>query len=56
LGGGDLAELRKTFGGTSDVFPLPESRNPGPGLLIKPHRGAAKAGPDTAEVANWEEV
>jgi len=56
LGCGDLAELRKTFGGTSDVFPLPESRNPGPGLLIKPHRGAAKAGPDTAEVANWEEV
>ncbi|MBM3295594.1 MAG: 4Fe-4S dicluster domain-containing protein, partial [Candidatus Aminicenantes bacterium] len=47
LGYGDLAELRKTFGGTSDVFPLPESRNPGPALLIKPHRDASRADRDT---------
>ena len=56
LGYGDLAELRKTFGGTREVFPLPEGREPGPALLVKPHRDAARANRDTAEVANWEEV
>jgi len=53
---GDLSELRKKYGGTSDVFPLPESKDSQPALVIKPHRDAARATKDTAEVANWEEL
>jgi anaerobic dimethyl sulfoxide reductase subunit B (iron-sulfur subunit) len=53
---GDLGELRNKYGGTSDVFPLPDSKDARPALLIKPHRDAARATPDTAEVANWEEI
>ncbi len=53
---GDLEDLRKSRGGTARVFPLPDPEGPGPGLLIKPHKDAARANKDTAEVANWEEL
>jgi anaerobic dimethyl sulfoxide reductase subunit B (iron-sulfur subunit) len=53
---GDLDDLRKSYGGTSVIFPLPEAGVTEPALLIKPHRDAARASKDTAEVANWEEI
>lgn len=53
---GDLAELRKKYPGTSEVFPLPDTKETRPAVIIKPHRDAAKANADTAEVANWEEI
>jgi anaerobic dimethyl sulfoxide reductase subunit B (iron-sulfur subunit) len=53
---GDLEELRKKYLGTSEIFPLPDTKETRPAVIIKPHRDAAKANADTAEVANWEEI
>ncbi len=53
---GDLAELRARYGGASRVYPLPDPGETGPALVIRPHRDAARAGKETAEVANWEEL
>jgi anaerobic dimethyl sulfoxide reductase subunit B (iron-sulfur subunit) len=53
---GELADLRKKYGGVSQVFPLPEAALTEPALVIKPHRDATRATKDTAEVANWEEI
>lgn len=53
---GELTDLRKKYGGTRVVFPLPEASITEPALLIKPHKDAARATKDTAEVANWEEI
>ena len=53
---GDLEDLKKKYGGTSEVFPLPEASVTEPALLIKPHKDAGRATKDTAEVANWEEI
>jgi anaerobic dimethyl sulfoxide reductase subunit B (iron-sulfur subunit) len=53
---GDLDVLRAKRGGTAAVFPLPDPGRTRPALLIKPHRDAARASQDTAEVANWEEI
>jgi anaerobic dimethyl sulfoxide reductase subunit B (iron-sulfur subunit) len=53
---GELADLQKKYGGTRVVFPLPEASITEPALLIKPHKDAARATKDTAEVANWEEI
>jgi anaerobic dimethyl sulfoxide reductase subunit B (iron-sulfur subunit) len=53
---GDLADLKKKYGGTSEVFPLPEAGLTEPALLIKPHPNARLASKDTAEVGNWEEI
>jgi anaerobic dimethyl sulfoxide reductase subunit B (iron-sulfur subunit) len=53
---GDLEDLKKKYGGTRVVFPLPEPSVTEPALLIKPHKDAGRATKDTAEVANWEEI
>jgi anaerobic dimethyl sulfoxide reductase subunit B (iron-sulfur subunit) len=53
---GDLSELSKKYAGTREIFPLPEASLTEPALIIKPHRDAARASKDTAEVANWEEI
>jgi len=53
---GDISDLRKKYGGTSEVFPLPEAKTCEPALVIKPHRSAARATKETAEVENWEEI
>jgi anaerobic dimethyl sulfoxide reductase subunit B (iron-sulfur subunit) len=53
---GDLAELRRKYSGTREVFPLPEASLTEPAVIIKPHRDASRATKDTAEVANWEEI
>jgi len=53
---GDLEMLRKKYGGTSEVFPLPEAKVTQPAVVITPHKDAARANKDTAEVANWEEI
>jgi len=38
------------------TFPLPDPSLTSPGLIVVPHRDAARAGPRTAAVANREEV
>lgn len=38
------------------TFPLPDPALTRPGLVVLPHRDAARAGPRTADVANREEV
>jgi anaerobic dimethyl sulfoxide reductase subunit B (iron-sulfur subunit) len=38
------------------TFPLPDPALTRPGLVVVPHRDAARAGPRTADVANREEV
>jgi anaerobic dimethyl sulfoxide reductase subunit B len=53
---GELSDLKQKYGGTAEIFPLPEANITEPALLIKPHRDARRAGKDTAEVANWEEI
>jgi anaerobic dimethyl sulfoxide reductase subunit B (iron-sulfur subunit) len=53
---GDLAELRKKYGKTRQIFPLPDPSEAEPALIIKPHKDAALAKKKEAAVANWEEV
>ncbi len=53
---GDLDDLRKKYGGTDRVFPLPDAADARPALVVKPHPAAARANKDNAEVANWEEI
>jgi anaerobic dimethyl sulfoxide reductase subunit B (iron-sulfur subunit) len=53
---GDIDDLRRKYGGTAAVFPLPDPADTKPALTIKPHPAAARANKDNAEVANWEEV
>lgn len=53
---GDLAELRKKYGTSRWIFPLPDPSVADPAIVIKPHKDAAGAGEKGAEVANWEEV
>jgi len=53
---GDLAELRKRYGDNRHIFPLPDSSQADPALIIRPHKDAGRAAGRAAEVANWEEV
>jgi len=53
---GELTELRERYGGTSQVYPLPDPGETRPALIIRPHRDAGRANKETAEVANWEEL
>ncbi len=53
---GDLNELRRKYGNVSQTPPLPDPSQCGPALIIKPHKDAALAAKNNAEVANWEEV
>ncbi len=40
----------------ADAFPLPDPALTRPGLVVLPHRDAARGGPRTAAIANREEV
>jgi len=53
---GELGDLQKKYGGAGRIFPLPEASITEPAVVIKPHRDAARANKDTAEVGNWEEI
>ncbi|MBN2206875.1 MAG: dimethylsulfoxide reductase subunit B [Candidatus Aminicenantes bacterium] len=53
---GDIEELRARHGATAAIFPLPAPDVTKPALVIKPHRDAARAEAEGAEVANWEEI
>lgn len=53
---GDLEELQKKYGGLDRIFPLPDPSPVKPALIIKPHKDAASAEAEKAEVANWEEL
>ena len=53
---GPLEDLRTKYGGTDSVFPLPEASTTKPSLLIRPHRGAARAAEGRPGIANAEET
>jgi anaerobic dimethyl sulfoxide reductase subunit B (iron-sulfur subunit) len=53
---GELDDLRKKYGGTDQVFPLPDPSQVKPALVIKPHRDEARVQSLGAEVVNWEEI
>ena len=53
---GDFDELKKKYGGTGRIFPLPEEDQTEPALVIRPHRDCARAEGAAADVINWEEV
>jgi len=53
---GDLEELQKRYGAIDRIFPLPDPAQVKPALIIRPHKDAASAEAEKAEVANWEEL
>jgi anaerobic dimethyl sulfoxide reductase subunit B (iron-sulfur subunit) len=53
---GDIEELRKTYGDTADVEPLPDPAITHPSLVITPHRHAQKSGYGVGELANASEL
>lgn len=53
---GELRELRKKYGGTAEVYPLPKESYTKPALVIKPHEDAVRAENEQGEIANLEEV
>ena len=53
---GDLDVLRKRYGKTNSVPPLPHPSLTGPAIVIKPHRDAIRAGKEGARIINREEV
>jgi anaerobic dimethyl sulfoxide reductase subunit B (iron-sulfur subunit) len=53
---GEIEDLRRRYGGTADVHPLPPSERTKPSLTVRPHRDAAKAREKKGMVENREEI
>ncbi len=53
---GELSELQAKYGTLAQVFPLPDADTTQPSIVIKPHRDARRASPQTARLVNPEEV
>jgi len=53
---GEIGELRKTYGDTADVEPLPDPSITKPHLVITPHKDAQKSGHGHGVLANPNEV
>jgi len=53
---GTITEMNTKYGTIAQVFPLPDPEITGPGIIITPHKDAAKANPETAEVNVREEI
>jgi anaerobic dimethyl sulfoxide reductase subunit B (iron-sulfur subunit) len=53
---GERAELQARHGTVEALYPLPAAELTEPAMLISPHKDAARADHDTAQVSNWEEV
>jgi anaerobic dimethyl sulfoxide reductase subunit B (iron-sulfur subunit) len=53
---GPIEEMNTKYGTLAQVFPLPDPKITGPGIIIMPHKDASKANPETAEVTVREEL
>lgn len=53
---GEASELRKKYGPSAAVYPLPNPSHTGPNLFIRPHHQARRADNDSARVNNREEL
>jgi anaerobic dimethyl sulfoxide reductase subunit B (iron-sulfur subunit) len=53
---GPIGEMTAKYGNIARVFPLPDPGITDPGMIIMPHKDAAKANPDSAVVNVREEL
>ncbi len=53
---GEYEDLKKKYGATDRVFPLPDPALAGPSLVIVPHRNAKVAESRNPDIANVEEL
>lgn len=53
---GDREELEAKYGKNAPVYPLPDTDLTDPALVVTPHQDAGRAGSDSAQIGNREEV
>ena len=53
---GNFEDLKKTYQGSSKIYPFPDPSLTGPSIMIKPHRDAGRAEKEGAKIVNKEEV
>jgi len=53
---GDFEVLKKKYGPSNSVFPLPDPAEFKPALVLKPHRHAEFIGTHHPEIGNWAEI